>query len=90
MSRVITEPGELCWRKASHSANNGACVEVARAHGRIAVRDSKNPDGPILWYSAGTWKAFLIQAVRNQRIRPPLSVDGSNLDLGTVEVQVRT
>ncbi|HEX6520842.1 MAG TPA: DUF397 domain-containing protein [Streptosporangiaceae bacterium] len=61
MSRVITEPGELCWHKASHSANNGACVEVARAHGTIAVRDSKDPDGPILWYSAGTWKTFLIQ-----------------------------
>jgi hypothetical protein len=33
------------WRKSSHSGGNGACVELAHTG---AVRDSKNPDGPIL------------------------------------------
>ncbi len=37
---------EVAWRKATSSADNGHCVEVAGTLG--AVRDSKNPAGPIL------------------------------------------
>lgn len=40
------------WRKSSHSGGDGnsACVEVAQdLH---AVRDSKNPDGPVLTVDA--------------------------------------
>ena len=37
---------EVAWRKSSHSAGNGQCVEVASTLG--AVRDSKNPAGPVL------------------------------------------
>ncbi len=34
------------WRKSSHSGgDNGNCVEV---YSLDAVRDSKNPDGPVL------------------------------------------
>jgi hypothetical protein len=37
------------WRKAGHSTSNGgACVEVASAPGAVAVRDSKDPQGPVL------------------------------------------
>jgi hypothetical protein len=35
------------WRKSSHSSGQGgACVELAFAPG--AIRDSKNPVGPVL------------------------------------------
>ncbi|TMQ94744.1 DUF397 domain-containing protein [Actinomadura soli] len=37
------------WRKSSRSTSTGGeCVEMASAPGVIAVRDSKDPDGPKL------------------------------------------
>jgi Domain of unknown function (DUF397) len=49
------------WRKSSYSGSNGGqCVEVARnLPGVVAVRDSKDPDGPSLIVTAGAWRAFL-------------------------------
>ncbi|RFS86775.1 DUF397 domain-containing protein [Actinomadura spongiicola] len=37
------------WRKAHRSGENGGnCVELADVAGVVAVRDSKDPDGPVL------------------------------------------
>jgi hypothetical protein len=49
------------WRKASHSGGNGGgCVEVASApNALVAVRDSKNPDGPRLAFAPPAWQAFI-------------------------------
>jgi hypothetical protein len=48
------------WRKSSASGDTGQCVEVAtNLPGRIAIRDSKNPQGPVLIFTPGEWKAFL-------------------------------
>ncbi|QFG25526.1 DUF397 domain-containing protein [Actinomadura sp. WMMB 499] len=39
----------VAWRKASRSGENGGnCVELAAVSGAIGVRDSKDPDGPVL------------------------------------------
>ena len=48
------------WRKASYSASNGGnCVEVARVPASaVAVRDSKDPDGPRLVFTPDEWQAF--------------------------------
>ncbi len=36
------------WRKSSFSSGGGnACVEVAVLPGIVAIRDSKDPDGPV-------------------------------------------
>jgi hypothetical protein len=56
------------WRKARRSANNGACVEVAPVNGQIAVRDSMNPTGGRLQYSAPSWQVF-VSAIRNGYFR---------------------
>lgn len=52
----------LSWRKASRSAGNGECVELSSASGRIFIRDSKAPEGPILGYHAEAFRSFLAAA----------------------------
>ena len=49
------------WRKSSYSSGNGgACVEVAAGGpGVVAVRDSKDPDGPALMFSPAEWSALM-------------------------------
>ena len=49
----------LEWRKATYSSSNGGnCIEVATADRTVAVRDSKDPDGPRLAFKAHAWQAF--------------------------------
>lgn len=55
----------LPWRTASYSVGNGACVEVASALGRVSLRDSKDPDGPVLSCSADVFRSFLDATKRN-------------------------
>jgi hypothetical protein len=50
---------EVAWRKSSHSTSVSNCVEVAARGALTAVRDSKNPAGPVLTYPVLSWMAFL-------------------------------
>ena len=51
----------LSWRKSTYSGSNGgACVEVAAdaPEAVVAVRDSKDPQGPVLTFSRAAWQSF--------------------------------
>ena len=48
------------WHKSSYSSQDGNCVEVAQnLPGAVAVRDSKDPEGPTLLIPAAGWRAFV-------------------------------
>ncbi|MFE5736861.1 DUF397 domain-containing protein [Streptomyces celluloflavus] len=50
---------EFEFQKSSYSALHGECVEVAaNIPGVVAVRDSKDPDGPVLRFAPAQWAAF--------------------------------
>jgi hypothetical protein len=52
------------WCKSSRSDHSGECVEVASVASVVAVRDSKDPDGPKLIVDDAQWRAFTRQVRR--------------------------
>ncbi|MFH8403464.1 DUF397 domain-containing protein [Streptomyces sp. NPDC018019] len=57
---AIQPNSAFSWTKSSYSGGNGACVEVAvPAPAAIAVRDSKDPDGPRLTFDTSAWSTFV-------------------------------
>ena len=51
--------GTLSWHTSSYSSSNGGnCIEVGAAPRAVAVRDSKDPDGPVLAVSREGWRDF--------------------------------
>ncbi|MGW0589433.1 DUF397 domain-containing protein [Streptosporangium sp. NPDC002607] len=50
----------LAWRKSSKSAQQDNCVEVAAfPGGGRAIRDSKDPNGPMLRFASSEWQSFI-------------------------------
>ncbi|UUU33890.1 DUF397 domain-containing protein [Streptomyces sp. CA-210063] len=50
---------EFDFVKSSYSNTGGQCLEFARNNPHtVAIRDSKNPDGPILRLAPHTWAKF--------------------------------
>lgn len=51
------------WTKSSHSNATGNCVEVAALPGgRVAIRNSRDPQGPALIYTREEIAAFVAGA----------------------------
>ena len=57
------------WRKSSYSGGGNNCVEVAHLPGAAAVRDSKDPEGGHLVFSAEAWETFLTGIKRGEHAR---------------------
>ena len=51
--------GALLWRTSTRSGAAGNCVQAARTSTAVAVRDSKDPDGPMLKFAADAWRDFV-------------------------------
>ncbi|MEU9276533.1 DUF397 domain-containing protein [Streptomyces sp. NPDC048341] len=63
--KPTTQPASapLEWVKSSYSGNNGNCVEVAALPGGgRALRDSKDPSGPVLTFTRAEFRAFIAGA----------------------------
>ncbi|WP_326550072.1 DUF397 domain-containing protein [Micromonospora sp. NBC_01813] len=54
----------LAWQKSGRSNPSGNCVELARLPGGagIALRNSRDPDGPALIYTSTEIEAFILGA----------------------------
>lgn len=57
---MIPNLTDAIWRKSSYSgSSSGQCVEAASLQDVVAVRDSKDPEGPTLTFTPEAWCAFL-------------------------------
>ena len=46
------------WRKSTYRLSNGNCVEVGTGQALVAIRDSRDPDGPVIDVSPRVWTDF--------------------------------
>ncbi|MFI6938892.1 DUF397 domain-containing protein [Streptomyces sp. NPDC050418] len=63
---------DLRWRRSSASTGMNNCVETAALSqgalsGLLAVRDSKDTEGPALLFAPAAWTSFL-DAVRGEEL----------------------
>jgi hypothetical protein len=59
MTAMDLDLSRAAWRKSTYSNNGGNCIEVAPGKpDAVAVRDSKDPDGPKLAFPPDAWRRF--------------------------------
>lgn len=56
-----TVPPGVQWRTSSRSSGAQQCVSVAHTSEVVGVRDSKNPDGPVLAFDRSAWLSFSLR-----------------------------
>jgi Domain of unknown function (DUF397) len=52
-NEVVTD-----WRVATYTGGQGNCVEVGNATAVVAVRDTKDRQGPVLYFDPPVWREF--------------------------------
>jgi hypothetical protein len=63
---VSTNP----WWKSSYSSESANCVEVSLDSDGLAMRDSKDPSGPVLTYDHAAWRNFVQAVAQGEFDRP--------------------
>ena len=62
-----TVAGAIGHKSSYSGSNGGGCIDVAdNLPGIVAVRDSKNPDGPALTFAPADWQAFTTSLKRGE------------------------
>ncbi|NVI86940.1 DUF397 domain-containing protein [Actinomadura sp. BRA 177] len=66
---MTSSPSVAEWRISSHSGGgNSTCVEVAlNVPGVVRIRDSVDPDGPVLVVSPSAWRV-LTSRIKNDDV----------------------
>ena len=59
----------MSWKKSTRSGGNG-CVEVNKALPEVGVRDSKDPNSPVISFAPESWRTFVEQVRAGQYDRP--------------------
>lgn len=62
----MTDLSQTVWRKATLSAHNGGCVEIAALRGHAGIRDSQNIEDGAYVVDRAAFAMFLADA-RNGR-----------------------
>jgi len=47
------------WQVSTYTGGQGNCVEVGKSATTIAVRDTKDREGPVLHFAPATWRTFI-------------------------------
>lgn len=66
------------WRTSTYSSNGDDCVEASGTAAGVSIRQSKDPDGPTISFTADQWCRWLAELASD-------AIDGSN---GAVHVTV--
>lgn len=53
------------WKRSTR-CDSGTCVEVASLKDGVVVRDSKDPEGPVLRFTHDEWHAFILGAQQQE------------------------
>jgi hypothetical protein len=56
---IVINRHALVWRKSPFSIE-GDCVELAEHGDRTLIRNSNDPNGPILDFTSSEWAAFVM------------------------------
>jgi Domain of unknown function (DUF397) len=62
----VPDGKRLLWRKSSFSSDTANCVEFAPGSDRVGLRDSKDPEGPSLWFTVDSWRDFVATIVADE------------------------
>jgi hypothetical protein len=73
----------LNWRKASYSASNGGCVEVAGHADHVLVRDTRDRSGPVLRFGPAAWCRFADQVKRSLAFGPSRKAESARFMYGS-------